>query len=142
MSERFKKIEEFPKKWISIVHCSTHLEYSRVNNTSCNYKPTFLIDEDEEWGGCRNSLTVNPSSRYPDEDKLIKPYRLYQNKDSLLFQLYEDGHWFWMIDPYIHVGCDSCDGETSSSFTLYEAIDLHDMIFNCFTESMRILSRY
>lgn len=124
------KLDNFPKEWISVVHCTVFGYYSDIDKTDYDYFRGIGINEDNtEWIGIR-MLIDDPSESFPDQHKLMKPYMLFQLSDILIAKLHEiDSSWYIFSSPYIHNGCHSCDGVTNSSFKVTEYPSLYNLFY-------------
>lgn len=140
---KYQKIETLPSIWQSVILCSQRREYSRIDHVQVRYLPFFGMSE--RTYECKDTLLADPSDTYCED--FIKPVHILQGEGDLLVQMRcknpytldpTPGHWFRMTLPYIHKGCESCDGETESSFTIYEYPTLHDLIMYGMDEDERV----
>lgn len=127
------ELDKFPSKWVDVVHCSKHHEYSKRDCAQvCFSHSPYMTDENKEWNGMAELCPKESASL-----ELLLPHKLYTYDDKLYMQLHESGHWFVLSCPYLWADCSSCDGETSSSYDVNEFLDLRDIIYNGMGNSER-----
>ncbi|SOB74036.1 hypothetical protein BQ9231_00153 [Cedratvirus lausannensis] len=116
----FESLEEFPDLWFNTIHCQVHHDYSRCEDTRIYHTMSDRVEE-SEWEGVKSLVA--------GDLLMTKPYRMYEKGEELLLQLKQGGNYFLLSSPYIRSGCDSCDEETESNFTVKEFANIYDLVY-------------
>lgn len=101
-----KRLQKFPKKWKSVVHCTKHFDYSQSKCTDIWYEKSPFLEK-SQWDGV-DSLTSKK------EFGLVIPHKIYKYNSELFAQLTKQGNWFVFSFPRVWADCSTCDGQTES----------------------------
>jgi|SRR3989338_2169426 len=140
-----KEVSFFPLKWLDIFHCCQYHQYSNIDDTVVNYiiSPNLTFKNTKQFQNLRELILDEKQILCisPDHHHIKTPHKLLISDEHGSFCIVQwtyNCHIFLLYDGNISVGCKSCDGATTSNFTLYEAENFHDLIYYGLSDKQRL----